>query len=201
MTLIADEHIIFRGTFLIFFAFFVVCFLRSFFLTFSSVFRKSLPPELSPKAQRRALPCPAVRCGAVLCGAVTCCALCCVYYSYIPRIIRSITPVPIHLVYESQKVHSRLSSTQQRRPASCGAVPCPAVWCCAVLHCALFRTYSSTRYHAKYRYVRVYLRTTLLILVFAFLLIDCPLCIFCFSLCFANYTSAADKSVASPAST
>ena len=49
------------------------------------------------------------------------------------------------------------SSAAQRTPVRCGAVPCPEVWCCAMLRraalcCAvLFRTYSSTRYHAKYR--------------------------------------------------
>ena len=97
---------------------------------------------------------------------------------------------------------AQLSPTiaQQCSAAPCSAVPCPALRCYAVLllRRALFRTHSSTRYHAQSRHqVSI---CTCVTRIFAFIMEGTlgPLHPVFF---LANYTRTAGQNVTLPAST
>ena len=145
--------------------------------------------QLSPAAQRSAVPCCAVQCCGVACcavlRAVPCCVLCCRYYFVYARYhskyhTRYGTPrlyvlhcfrIPKHAL----QAQLSYCSAMQRRAAPSGALPavrCFAVPCCSAQRCAFFGTYS-TRYNAKYQ-SHVF---------------------------FVNYPRSANQNVTSPAST
>ena len=120
-------------------------------------------------------------CGAVLlCDAVRCC-----YSKCHTTGTTAVRTRYYNTLNHKKMLSSQLSPaiTQQRSAAPCGAVrcravPCLALRCSAVLRCALFRTRSSTRYHAipgTDRYV-----CTCVILFFSLSLFDCPLLVLLF---------------------
>ena len=70
----------------------------------------------------------------------------------VPALLRRVFPYYFFYHKKCTPSSAQPSYTSSLNSAApCGAVPCPAVGCCAVLRCAFVRTYSSTRYQAKYQ--------------------------------------------------